>query len=300
MSDSPPDSTEEFRFGFVGLAGVPNVGKSTLMNRLIGTKISIMTHCPQTTRHRICGILTDERMQIVFVDMPGILATENRFNMKLVDCAREAVAGCDLILHLRDAATVGGADDTAVIEVLKSVRKPIHMVWNKCDSAAPEGKLAPHQEALPYAGVHFISGRSGEGLEDLMQAVRGALPAGPALYPADDLSDRDMRFLAAEFVREKVFLCLRQEIPYGVAAWTEEWTERENGGTFIRVILQTEREAHKRMILGEKGQMIKRIGSLARPEIEQLCGGRVYLELWVRVKKNWRGNSMEMQRLGLE
>ncbi len=295
------DRGPDFRSGFVGLAGVPNVGKSTLVNALIGQKVSIVSRSAQTTRHRVCGILTDKSMQAVLVDVPGILDARDDFNSGLVRCAAQGLLDCDLILHLRSTDTLKLEDESRAIEILKSFGRPIFEIWTKVDL-----KKGPRPEEMPrpdlaYAGRLRVSARTGRGLSELTGAIGEALPRGPLLYPEDDLSDRDLRFLCAEIVREKVFRLMRQEIPYGVATWVEDWKEpqHEGGKLVIRMTIQTDREAHKRMIVGSKGTTLRRIGSEARTEIEGLVGQDVFLELWVRVKAGWRKSPTELERLGL-
>lgn len=297
MTDTP--ATPEFKCGFVGMAGAPNAGKSTLVNRLVGQKVSITSRLPQTTRHRVCGIFTDETMQAVFVDLPGILAAESVFNETLVDCARESLRDADLVLHLRDPITAGGADDQRVIETLRGVRAPIWEVWNKTDLNKPIAPELLQNPALKYEAGYLISAKTGKGVDRLMEGIRERLPAGPAVYPVDDVSDRDLRFLAAEAVREKIFLYLRQEVPYGIATWTDTWEDRDGRPAHVRVIIQTEREAHKSIIIGAKGASLKKIGTAARQDIEALVGGPVFLELHVQVKEKWRKDEQELIRLGL-
>lgn len=299
VGDAIPAKSPNFRSGFVGLAGAPNVGKSALVNYLIGQKITISTRLPQTTRHRICGILTDERMQAILVDMPGILDSPGKFNEALLDCAVDSLRGSDIILHLRTPHLADGPDEKRVIGILRELRQPIWQVWTKGDTfrAIPPDALT--NPPLPYARTFKVSVVGGEGIKELRTALSEALPRGPALYPEDDLSDRDLRFLSAELVREKVFLFLRQEIPYGIATWTEEWEDRGDGTTFVRVVIQTERDSHKGIIIGKGGESLRKIGTAARKDIEALSGGPIFLELWVRVREKWRRDPEELRRLGL-
>jgi GTPase len=284
------------RAGFIGMAGAPNTGKSTLLNRILGQKLAIVTPCPQTTRHRLGGIWTEGSTQAILVDVPGILETGEKLNRALVDCAREGLKGCDLVLHVRTARSVGSPDELRSIEVLRELRLPVWEVWNKIDIAPPVPTAAT---PLKYDRGFAVSAKTGRGIEKLREALREALPEGPWLFPADDLSDQDLRFLAAERVREKLFLNLRQEIPYGIATWTETWQDRPDGRTYVRVVIQVEREAHKRIVIGEGGGMLRRVGSAARREIEELTGNPIYLELWVRCKPHWREDDEELRRLGL-
>lgn len=297
---SPPEATASgarTRAGFVGLAGVPNVGKSTLINRLIGRKLAIVSPCPQTTRHRLRAIWTEGDAQAVLIDVPGILETEEKFNLALVNCAEEGLKGSDLTLHLRTARSADSPDEARTREVLKSLDTPIWQIWNKVDQAPP--KPPDPNELRLYERTFFISAKTGRGVEALKKALLKALPQGPWLFPEDELSDRDLRFLASERVREKVFLYLQKEIPYSVATWTEAWEEREAGKTYVRVVIQAERESHKRIIIGKGGEMLRRIGSAARREIEDLSDGRLFLELFVRVKPHWRRDDEELKRLEL-
>lgn len=298
MSPIPEPATDApSRAGFVGMAGAPNAGKSTLVNRLVGQKIAITSACPQTTRHRLCAIWTEGRTQAVLVDMPGILESAEKFNRALVDCAEEALRGCDVVLHVRTASSAGTADELRTLEALRALRVPIWQVWNKIDLAPPTPTELHNAPA--YERSFAVSARTGKGIGPLKAALLERMPEGPWLYPADELSDRDLRFLAAECVREKVFLHLRKEIPYSVATWTETWEEREGGRSYVRVVIQAERESHKQILIGKGGAMLRRIGTEARREIETLAGGGVYLELFVRIKPHWRRDDEELKRLGL-
>lgn len=294
MSEHP-----ERRCGLVGLAGAPNAGKSTLVNRLVGQKISITSRCPQTTRQRVCGILTEENSQVVFVDVPGILEPRDRFNQALVGCAADALAGCDLILHLRTAAQIGSEEEQQVVAILDRIGKPVWQVWNKIDLSKRFTEPAPAAGRYPVEGSYHVSARVGTGTAALKRDLLARVPPGEFLYPEDDLSDRDLRFLCPELVREKLFEFLREEVPYGTAAYVEDWNEREDGTLYLAVMIQTERESHKRMIVGAGGSMVKRIGTAARQEIEALTGSKVFLDLRVRVKAHWRKNQAELERLGL-
>lgn len=299
LASLPPDDGPPHRAGFVGLAGVPNVGKSTLLNRLVGQKVSIMSNRPQTTRHRVCGILTEPGFQAVFVDVPGIPADPGDFNRALVDCADVSLRGCDFILHVRDASTAGGPDDAGVVERLRTIGLPVWQIWNKIDrpKSIPQAEL--ERAALDYERTFFVSARTGKGLGVLVRAIAARLPEGPALYPEDEASDRDLRFLCAEFVREKLFLFLRQEIPYGLATWTESFEETPGRPPRILVEIQTEREAHKGIVIGKGGSMLKQVGTAARIQIEEMMGEPVYLELRVQVRPGWRSDPRELERLGL-
>lgn len=286
------------RVGFVGLAGAPNVGKSTLLNRLVGQKISIVSDRPQTTRQQVSGIHTDERVQAIFVDIPGILAAGDQFNRALVETAEQGLAGCDVILHLRDVRRAADPADEPVVELLRRAGKPLWLVWNKIDRR-PGRALPPPPAALPYAKVFAISGKTGAGLDALLAGLAEALPQGPLLYDPEQLSDRDLRFMAGELVREKLFRYLGQEVPYGTATEVETFDESREK-VVIRVVILTERASHKAIIIGQGGQMLKKIGQAARLEIEKLIDQPVFLELWVKVKPAWRKDEHQLKRLGLK
>lgn len=296
-----PQNQPEFSnraVGFVGLAGAPNVGKSTLVNHLVGQKISIVSDRPQTTRERIFAILTTPELQSIFVDIPGITEARDRLGVHLLGWVAVGLKGCDLVLHLRDARKPANPEEDQVAEMIRAAGKPVWLVWNKIDrlkSRTPP----PTPSELPYERTFAISAKNGHGLEPLVSALAERLPRGPLLYDPEQLSDRDLRYLAAELVREKVFRYLGQEIPYGIAAYTEEFDEQREGKVYIRVNIITERANHKKMIIGHNGAMIKKIGQSARDEIEQLMGAPVFLDLWVKVREKWRSKDAELDHLGL-
>lgn len=296
----PPEAIpDNFRSGFVAVIGVPNAGKSTLINKLVGQKISIATRCAQTTRHRICGIWSEKGSQVVLVDTPGVIESPNRFNVALVEVAEAALEGCDLVIHLRDPELANSDNERRVIELLRNVRAPVWQVWNKIDRKLKKALPTPIDE-LEYEQTFFVSAKDGRRLDVLKDALVEKMPLGHPYYPLDDLSDRDLRFMAAELVREKLFIHLHQEIPYGVATWVETWEERPDGLAFVRVTILTERKNHKGIIIGNGGQMLKKIGRDARKELEELLEQKVFLEIWVQVRPNWRKNPVELKRLGMK
>ncbi|MEN6627253.1 MAG: GTPase Era [Candidatus Sumerlaeia bacterium] len=302
MSDEPVQNQNVFGpprpVGYVGLAGAPNVGKSTLLNRLVGQKISIVSDRPQTTRQQICGIYTDERVQAILVDIPGILAHNDPFNRALVECAEQGLAGCDIVLHLRDVRHAVDPADEPVVDMLKRCGKPIWLVWNKIDKRT-DRTPPPMPADLPYQEVYALSARTGVGVDVLLAGLARVLPVGPLLFDPEQLSDRDLRYMAGELVREKLFRYLGQEVPYGTATEVEQFDESREKA-HIKVVILTEREAHKAIIIGQGGQMLKKIGSAARVDIEQLIGRPVFLELWVKVKPAWRKDENQLKRLGLK
>lgn len=287
------------RVGFIGLAGVPNVGKSTLVNKIVGQKISIVSDRPQTTRERVCGIFTDARMQAIFVDIPGILRPQDAFNKALMDQAALGLSGCDIVWHLRDARRINDPADEPVREMIRLSGKRVWLIWNKLDRV-PSRSFPMREEELPYERVFGVSAKTGRGMERLMAAVAETLPEGSTLYDPEQISDRDLRFLAAELVREKLFRYLGEEIPYALATQTETFDETQPEKIYIRVVIITEREAHKPIIIGQGGAMLKKIGQAARQEIERLVDGPVFLELWVKVRPRWRKDERQLKELGLK
>lgn len=300
----PPPSLHPRPVGFVGLAGAPNVGKSTLVNHLIGQKISIVSDRPQTTRERVCGIYTDENLQAVLVDIPGIMGKQQAgdpFNRSLLECASQSLADCEVVLHLRDARRRIDPVDEPVRALLARTNRPRWLVWNKLDrvpSRMFHGDL--ECDGLTYERVFGISARTGKGLPKLLEALASILPTGPLLYDPDQLCDRDLRFLASELVREKLFRYLGEEVPYGLATQTEVFDENNPEKVVIRVLILTEREAHKPIIIGHGGAMLRRVGQAARLELEKLTGRPVFLELWVKVRAKWRKNNRILEELGLK
>jgi len=295
-----PQPGSSFRAGFAGLLGKPNAGKSTLMNALVGQKLSIVTPKPQTTRDRILGILTTPLAQAVFVDMPGIIDPHDAFNTALMDIAAEALEGVDLILHVVDVRDPEPAPPEVAEPLLRS-RVPAILVYTHCDL------LAPHQEPVPlptaldprYVAKVAVSGTEGFGLVALVDEITKLLPLSPALYDGDTVTDRNLRYLAGELVREQAFLALEQEVPYCVACEVEEFRESDGPQpVYIRVTVLVERDTQKKILIGAAGRTLKMISSNARGEIEKLLDQRVYLDIWVKVREHWRRNRGDLKRLG--
>jgi GTP-binding protein Era len=279
------------------------------MNRLVGEKVAIVSPKPQTTRDRINGIRSDERSQIIFVDMPGLVEPRDRLNEALVENIRQALDGVDVVIHLIDVTDPEPMASPAP-EILDAIEVPVLAAINKIDRVQGgfelEKRLAEKRlaekpgwiEPGRYEEVFPISATDGRGLDALLGAVFERLPEGPPLYDPEELTDRDLRWLSGEIVREKVFLLLGEELPYSIAVETEEFREREDGKWFIRVVIYVERESQKGIVIGSGGQMLKEIGQAARGEVEALVGMAVYLELWVKVRKNWRKKENELRRFG--
>jgi len=291
-----------FTSGFVSIVGRPNVGKSTLLNRIIGEKIVITSDKPQTTRNRIQGIHNIPDGQIVFIDTPGIHAGRSRLNKSMVDAALSAISGVDLLLLVVDAT--GQPDEKLVRDVLEGVRTPVILAINKVDLLADKGILL--EKISAWAGLHPfreivpLSAASGDGVEHLVETISGYLPEGPPLFPEDILTDMPEKFICGEMIREKVFRLTRDEIPYSTAVEIESFTERPNGVVAISAAIILERETQKGIVIGKKGEMLKRIGSQARSDIERLLGTRVFLELFVKVVENWSERTSKLREFGYE
>lgn len=295
------DVPEGHKSGYVVVVGRPNVGKSTLMNAFLGEKIAIVSPLPQTTRQRQLGILTEEGYQVVFMDTPGIMRPRHKLDEFMVDTAVDTLQDADLILWLVDVSEPVGGGDRAIADQLRELATPTILAMNKGDLLKPADVL-PQSEAyralLPEAAWILFSAQRGQGRDELLQMIINALPEGPRFYPDDQLTDGFVRDMAAEFIREQLMLQLREEIPYGTAVQILEYKERESGDVYISANIIIDRDSHKRIIIGTKGQQLKAIGAAARAELEELVGGKVFLELWVKVEPKWRTNEKMLKRLG--
>jgi GTP-binding protein Era len=305
------------RSGVVAVIGRPNVGKSTLLNRLLGQKIAITSPKPQTTRDQLLGILTEADMQILFLDTPGIHAPQHKLGEYMVRVAQETVEDADLVLWLVDANTPPKDEERQIAALLQRLHRkkplpPIIIGLNKVDER-PAGAGLPQERAHEYlallswlnpdanptaAAWRGLSGLTGEGVNDLLGLVRERLPLGPRYFPEDQVTDLQVRFIAAELIREQALRLLQQEVPHSIAVEVDEFSVRDDGMTYISAVIYVERASQKGIVLGQKGSMIKRIGQAARPEIEKLVEGPVYLELWVKVWEKWRTREGMLRRLG--
>jgi GTP-binding protein Era len=291
-----------YKSGFVSIIGRPNVGKSTLLNRILGEKIVAVSDKPQTTRNVIRGILSDEGSQIVFVDTPGIHSARNRINKAMVDAAMTAVTGIDLLLLVVDATQ--RIDEPFVKDICTRAGAPVWLVLNKIDQVEPKEKLfsliGGYTRLHAFPEIIPISAQSGSNVERLVGLVREHLPEGEALFPDDILTDLPEKFICAELIREKVFRLTTKEIPYGTAVVVEAFQERENGVVAITATIMVERDTHKGIIIGKRGSMLKKIGEQARRDIERLLGTRVFLELFVQVQERWTERTAMLRELGYE
>ena len=294
------------RAGFVALIGAPNAGKSTLLNAMIGSKIAIVTPKVQTTRARMLGIAIEQGSQMIFVDTPGIFNPRRRLDRAMVAAAWASVGNADEVVLLVDAAHGIGHDVTRILEGLKDLgpaAKNVVLALNKVDAVEPTKLLklsADLNAAYPFRDTFMISALTGDGVEDLKRHLAERLPEGPWLYPEDQLADIPQRMLAAEITREKLFLKLRQELPYAATVETESWKEQKDGSLRLDQVIFVQRQGHKGIILGKGGAMIRSIGADARAELEQIFGCKVHLFLFVKVRENWVDDPERFRAMGLD
>ena len=297
---SPPETT---RSGFVALIGAPNAGKSTLLNQLVGAKVSIVTHKVQTTRAIVRGVATHGSAQIVFVDTPGIFSPRRRLDRAMVTTAWGGAKDADLVLVLLDAERGIRGDAEAMLAALSDVRQPKVLILNKIDRVKHEKLLTLAADANAKAGFErtfMISALNGSGCGDLLDFVAERLPEGPWYYPEDQISDLPMRQFAAEITREKLYLRLHQELPYSSHVETEKWEEKKDGSVRIEQVIYVERDSQKKILLGHKGETIKAIGQAARKEIAEILEQKVHLFLFVKVRENWGDDPERYREMGLE
>lgn len=312
-------ATPLHRCGTVAILGRPNVGKSTLLNRFLGQKIAIVSPKPETTRERLLGILTLPAAQILFVDTPGIYrGPKTLLGKQQVAAAREALGEADVLLMLTDSGGGFTDEDRQIVSLLKSVAgsAPTFLAINKVDRTQKEFVLPQIAEAAKlqvFREIFPLSALKGDNASELLKALTAALPEGPALYPPDQITDQPMRHLAQELIREKTLLFTHEEVPHAVAVLVEEWRKGQASArpsnwpagssrgpetTFVRATLYVERDSQKGILIGKDGGLLKKIGQEARKEIEKLIGGPVFLDLWIKVAKNWRKDPVMLQRLG--
>ena len=294
----PPDH----RSGFVAVIGKPNVGKSTLINAWLGQKIAIVSPKPQTTRHRLRGILTRPDAQIIFVDTPGIHQPRHKLGEFMVETAAKSIPDADVVLFIVDVSEMPTAEDEQIAQLIEEQgQSPVVLVLNKADLLPPE-KVQPHGDAYFGLAKHdewmMISATRGDNRDKLLEMIMARLPQGPRYFPPDQLTDQNMRFIVAELIREQVLRFVHQEVPHAVAVAVEEWKQRREDLTYIGANIFVEKSSQKGIIIGQGGKMLKRIGRAARGEVERLVGNRVYLELWVKVRDKWRRDEQELRRLG--
>jgi GTP-binding protein Era len=293
-----------FRSGFAALVGRPNVGKSTLLNALVGEKLSIVTPRPQTTRHRIIGLVNTPAAQIAFVDTPGLHRGESRgLNKAMNRAAASALDDADLVVFVVEAMRWSQADNF-VLERLKQSARPAIAVVNKVDSVHPKERLLPYLAELgaryEFLEVVPLSALKSKGVDALVAAISKHLPVAPAMFPPEEKTDKDERFRIAESIREKLTMELNQEVPYGIAVEVERIADGEDGQVDVDATIWVDREGQKPIVIGPKGERLKRVGRSARMELNKLLGRRLHLTLWVKVRENWADNARSLKQLGLE
>jgi len=295
------NSTPQFRCGYITIAGKPNVGKSTLLNQILGQKIAIISEKPQTTRNRILGVKTLPQAQLIFLDTPGIHQPGKALNKYLVETALKCAKEADLIYMMIEANNPWAEEDLLALKHLKKLTLPIILIINKIDLLASKSELLPiidqSRELLTFKETIPLSALEADGIQELIRITIPYLPESPALFPQDILTDQTERFLVAEIVREKIFRFTHQEIPYATAVTIEEWEETEK---LIKILgtIYVERDSQKGIIIGHKGCMLKKIGTDARKEIEQILGIKIFLQLRVKVLENWTKNPDMVRRMG--
>jgi len=290
-----------FRSGFAAIIGRPNVGKSTLLNQVLGRKIAIMSDKPQTTRNKIHGVYTSEDRQIVFLDTPGIHKPKHKLGDIMVKAALGTLQEVDVILFLADVSEGLGGGDRFIIERLSTVDTPVILVLNKIDKVHPEDLLPAideYRKLRDFAEVVPVSALYGNNVSTLIEVIGRYLPEGPMYYPADQITDHPEQFICAELIREKILELTREEVPHSIAVAVEEMRAEENGTVHLSAVIYVERDSQKGIVIGKQGAMLKEIGSRARRDIEHLLGSKIYLELWVKVKKDWRNREAALGEFG--
>ncbi|WP_168119297.1 GTPase Era [Paenibacillus sp. HB172176] len=303
MKESKGSDTQKkaFKSGFVAIIGRPNVGKSTLMNHLIGQKIAIMSDKPQTTRNKIHGVYTTPELQIVFLDTPGIHKPQSKLGNYMMQTAESALREVEAALFLIDASEGLGGGDRYIIEQLKKVKTPVFLVMNKIDKIEPEQLLpmiTQYSALHEFAEIIPISALQGNNVSTLLEQLSRYLPTGPQYYPADQITDHPEQFVCAELIREKILHMAREEIPHSIAVSIEDMRVQDNGVVYIGAVIFVERDSQKGIIIGKRGEFLKEVGKGARKDIEALLGSRIFLELWVKVKKDWRNQERVLKDLG--
>ncbi|MDQ0088452.1 GTP-binding protein Era [Paenibacillus anaericanus] len=293
--------SKKFKSGFVAIVGRPNVGKSTLMNQIIGQKIAIMSDKPQTTRNKIHGVYTSEEMQIVFLDTPGIHKRQSKLGDFMNSTALNTLGEVEAVLFLVDAAEGLGGGDRFIAERLKEVRTPVILVLNKIDRIVPE-QLLPmideYRKLHDFAEIIPISAKMGNNVDTLLEQISKYLPQGPQYYPDDQITDHPEQFVCAELIREKILNLTREEVPHSIAVSIEDMRVESNGFVRMSAVIFVERDSQKGIIIGKQGALLKEVGKLARHDIENLLGSKIFLELWVKVKKDWRNQDRVLKDLG--
>ncbi len=295
------ENPKRFKSGYASIIGEPNVGKSTLLNAMMGEKLAIVTPKPQTTRNQITGIVTTDAYQIIFSDTPGVLKPRYRLHNEMVKAAYRAIRDADVVIYMIDVQQPTPLLEESILDKIQTARQKTILAINKIDrilSLALLPIITEYSEKFPFTEILPISAKTKDGVSKLLDLIVAYLPEGPRYFPEDQISDKPERFFIAETIREKLFINAQQEIPYASSVVVEEFKERSNGIIYIRALIYAERESQKRILIGERGKMIKRIGRLARMEIEQFLDSRVFLDLHVSVKADWRRHPRKLKDMG--
>ena len=292
-----------YKSGFVSIVGRPNVGKSTFLNRVIGQKIAIMSDKPQTTRNKVQGVLTQENSQTIFIDTPGIHKPKHKLGEFMLKVSRNALKEVDIIMFMVNAEQKIGKGDEFIIEMLEGNQTPVFLVINKIDQVHPDelaGIIDSYKDKFNFAEIIPISALQGNNVETLLSTIEKYLPEGPQYYPADQITDHPERFIISELIREKVLHTTREEIPHSIAVVIDKIKRDEENENMIRVqaTIMVERDSQKGIVIGKKGALLKQVGTEARKDIEMLLGSKVFLELWVKVQKDWRNKQAHLRDFG--
>ncbi|OCS88532.1 GTPase Era [Caryophanon tenue] len=297
------EQKQGYKSGFISIIGRPNVGKSTFLNRVIGQKIAIMSDKPQTTRNKVQGVLTNTDSQMIFIDTPGIHKPKHKLGEFMLKTAKNTLREVDLIMFMVNAEQVLGKGDEFIMELLEGTKTPVFLVINKIDQVHPDalsGIIEGYKERFDFAEIVPISALQGNNVENLLATIESYLPEGPQYYPADQVTDHPERFIISELVREKVLHLTREEIPHSIAVVIDKIKPDDEKENMIRVqaTIMVERDSQKGIVIGKRGALLKEIGTRARKDIEMLLGSKVYLELWVKVQKDWRNKSTQLRDFG--
>lgn len=293
---------KQFKSGFVAIIGRPNVGKSTLMNQVIGQKIAIMSDKPQTTRNKIHGVYTTNESQVVFLDTPGIHKRQSKLGDYMNQTALSTLGEVEAALFLVDASEGIGGGDRYIAEQLQKIKTPIILVMNKIDKIEPPALLPlieQYRKLHDFAEIVPISAKLGNNVDTLLEQIQKYLPPGPQYYPEDQVTDHPEQFVCAELIREKILHMTREEVPHSIAVTIEDMRVEENGTVYISAVIFVERDSQKGIIIGKQGALLKEVGRQARQDIQRLLGSKIFLELWVKVKKDWRNQERVLRDLGL-
>jgi len=296
------ENLQEFKSGFVAIVGAPNVGKSTLLNQVLGEKISITSKKPQTTRNRILGVVHRPASQLIFLDTPGVHRAKHPLNIRIVETALSALGNVDIVLVMIDVSNPDTESEAFIVKKLQKIKRPVVLVLNKIDLIKKPALLAiidSWTKFYPFEAIIPISAILGDQIEELIKAIETLMPKGPAYFPEETITDLPERFIAAEMIREKVFRLTGQEIPYSTAVTVDSFSEKKKRSLVkIDATIHVERSSQKGMVIGKNGSMLKMIGTEARKEIERMVGTKVFLKLFVRVHKNWSKDTKALRRLG--